>query len=301
MSKKTFISQLKWLKQNIPEDKKEETKHLLSVIENDWEKNKWSKLSGKDEQALWSLVNEETTTHANGVFEKYFGTKLPSGFHELGLWYQDQFANVYLEESEELDAEVYGYLDLEDAFDETYPSALVRLLKFRGKYVVVVEDDDYIEDVQIFNAEEEARQYFETKIGAGLKEGKELIADCLADVVEGDNVEVQPENSVWGITFSVYYGGKLLIEHMRELTPLNKINEAIEEYHQFCKEHNITIMGIEKYRPYNSNQRYYVVTVFDETSQDWKEVFVHIPSKWQGRERTTISLITKNNIVSEMQ
>ena len=85
MSKKTFVSQLKWLKQNIPEEKKEETKHLFSVIENDWKKNKWSNLNGKDKKALWSLVNEETTTHANSVFEKYFGSKLPSGFHELGM------------------------------------------------------------------------------------------------------------------------------------------------------------------------------------------------------------------------
>lgn len=59
------------------------------------------------------------------------------------------------------------------------------------------------------------------------------------------------------------------------------------------------IEDIQKYRPWNSNQRYYVVHII-KGIEEYEIWYVHIRSDLQGRERNVVDLITPSNIVSEM-
>ena len=61
-----------------------------------------------------------------------------------------------------------------------------------------------------------------------------------------------------------------------------------------------TFINIYKKRPWNSNQRYYVIEYYDRKSNENHYMNIHIPSKMQGRQRTVIELIKSNNIVENM-
>ena len=78
-----------------------------------------------------------------------------------------------------------------------------------------------------------------------------------------------------------------------------KINQAVADYRKFCKDNHVSIIDIYKKHPWNSNQRYYVVEVY-ENGGSCKILYIHIPSALQGRQRNVIDLIKSNNIVQEM-
>lgn len=250
-----------------------------------------------------SIVCETVDTHARRLFEKYLGEYLPESFHSLNLRYMRQFQNVLEELEEEIKSAEYGYLSEYAAFSDNSSPAIVYMYLYKNKYIVLICDEmvdgygsDYLEDLQVFDCFDDANSYFSSLIGQGLKDGTEQISECLNKVNESENVCIKPVQIVQNINFAIYYNNVLILEHMSSLSA-DSINSAIIQYKNYCENNKITIDSIYKNRPWNSNQRYYLIEYFDQEDQRDKTLSVHIPSKLQGRERTIIDVVERDKSI----
>ena len=304
----TLAQQYEWLTNYLEDDKNFCKKQLLLIIKNDINRNMWSDLPNDTYQYLKSILNEETTARAKRIFIKYLGDPLPDGFHGIGIWYMSQFQEIIEEFDEELRCEPYGYLSEYGAFCNDRAPAYIFMHKYHEKYVVWICDEmtngsgsDYIPECNIFDTKGEADSYFDSLVGEGIKDGEEQIEECLKNVTEPNKIIIRPESSgiYYNVDFRVYYQHQLIIEHMSTLSS-EAINNAIAQYKNYCRENQIEIINIYKMRPWNSNQRYYVIEYYDRKSNENHYMNIHIPSKMQGRQRTVIELIKSNNIVENM-
>lgn len=235
------------------------------------------------------------------------GMLLPDNFHYIGIWYSSQLMEMAKVFDDYERCETYGFLTEYGAFNENGSPALVLMNKYRGKYIVWVSDeitdgDDtgYIYKDDIFDTKEEADIYFNSLVGKGLKAGDEQIEDCLKEVTNADLVLIAPNiETSEDVDFCVYYRGNLLIEHMKTLLP-ETINRAIAQYKEYCKKNHVVISDLYKICSQTSNQKYYAIFFHDE-EYNGDCIYLHIPSKLQGKERTTIELIKPNNIVKKFK
>ena len=132
-----------------------------------------------------------------------------------------------------------------------------------------------------------------------MKSGEDQIRECKEKLKEADHIYIKPRFGIYGtVSFEIYYDHMLIAEHLMDLDS-EYINECVEKFHQYCSENKVEIVDIEKNRPWNSNQRYYIVELYDENHEAdvW---YIHIPSKLQGKQRCLADLIKPNNIVPDM-
>ena len=276
----------------------------LKKIKRNIDSNKWSKLTTEEQNYMMSIACETVDIHTRRLFEKYLGDHLPETFHSLNLWYMKQFQRVFEEFEEEIKSAEYGYLSEYAAFSDNCEPAIIYMYLYKNKYIVLICDEmvdgygsDYLEDIQAFDSFDDANSYFCSLIGQGLKDGTEQINECLDKVNESENVYIKPIPELQNdVDFTVYYNRILLLEHM-PLLSADIINSAITQYENYCTKNKITINSVYKDRPWNSNQRYYLIEYFDQKGQTDKTISVHIPSKLQGRERTIIDVIEKGKSI----
>lgn len=303
----TMIQQFNCLEKYLKDDNHPCKKAFLKTIKDNISRNKWPELTREQGKYLVSIINDYTVSHADRIFSKYMGALLPDNFHYIGIWYSSQlmeFAKVFDDYER---CETYGFLTKYGAFNENGSPALVLMNKFRGKYIVWVSDEvmdgddtDYIHEGDVFGTKEEADVYFDSLVGKGLKTGDEQIKDCLEEVKDADLVLIAPNVEFFGnVDFCVCYRGNLLIEHMKTLLP-ETINRAIAQYKEYCKKNHVMITDLYKVCSQTSNQKYYAVFTNDE-EYNGDCMYIHIPSKLQGKERTTIELIKPNNIVKKFK
>lgn len=304
---KTMMQQFDWLEEYLKDDNHPCKKAFLKTVKDNINRNKWPALTREYGRYLVSIVNDYTVSHADRIFSKYMGMPLPDNFHYIGIWYSSQLMEMAKVFDDYERCETYGFLTEYGAFNENGSPALVLMNKYRGKYIVWVSDektdgDDtgYIYKGDIFDTKEEADIYFNSLVGKGLKAGDEQIEDCLKEVTNADLVLIAPNiETSEDVDFCVYYRGNLLIEHMKTLLP-ETINRAIAQYKEYCKKNHVVISDLYKICSQTSNQKYYAIFFHDE-EYNGDCIYLHIPSKLQGKERTTIELIKPNNIVKKFK
>lgn len=304
---KTMMQQFDWLEEYLKDDNHPCKKAFLKTVKDNINCNKWPALTREYGRYLVSIVNDYTVSHADRIFSKYMGMLLPDNFHYIGIWYSSQLMEMAKVFDDYKRCETYGFLTEYGAFNENGSPALVLMNKYRGKYIVWVSDeitdgDDtgYIYKGDIFDTKEEADIYFNSLVGKGLKAGDEQIEDCLKEVTNADLVLIAPNiETSEDVDFCVYYRGNLLIEHMKTLLP-ETINRTIAQYKEYCKKNHVVISDLYKICSQTSNQKYYAIFFHDE-EYNGDCIYLHIPSKLQGKERTTIELIKPNNIVKKFK
>lgn len=303
----TMMQQFDWLEEYLKDDNHPCKKAFLKTVKDNISCNKWPVLKDEQYQYLESIIDDETALHAGRIISKYMGVPLLKSFHSIGLWYMDQFLNIMKDFGDEERCEIYGFLSEYGAFNENGSPALVLMNEYHGRHIVWISDEvidgsdsDYIQECDIFDTRKEADHYFDSLIGKGLKNGDEQIQDCLEKVIDAKFVNIEPNVEFFGnVDFCVCYRGNLLIEHMKTLLP-ETINRAIAQYKEYCKKNHVVITDLYKVCSQTSNQKYYAVFTNDE-EYNGDCMYIHIPSKLQGKERTTIELIKPNNIVKKFK
>lgn len=236
-------------------------------------------------------------------------SRIEDKYHEIGIYTEEDFWEAVLESAEIMKEGIYGFYSEKAAFAERGEPASVLLVKYKGKYIVYVfgeyDGEEYIEDSldvldhELFTDYNEAEKYFLSLENSGILSGKEQIRNCKSKLEEPDSVYIKPCPGMYGgVYFRIYYNRKLLMDHVGGLEP-QEINQAVRDYKDFCKNNHVSIEEIRKEHPWSSNQRYYVIELYEEDGNG-KYIHVHIPSALQGKSRNVIDLIKSNNIVSEM-
>lgn len=234
---KTLMQQFDWLEKYLKDDNHPCKKAFLKTVKDNISRNKWSVLKDKQYQYLESIIDNETALHAGRIISKYMGVPLLESFHNIGLWYMDQFLNIMKDFGDEERCEIYGFLSEYGAFNKNGSPALVLMNEYHGRHIVWISDEitddsdsDYIQECDIFDTRKEADRYFDSLIGKGLKNGYEQIHDCLEKVIDAKFVDIEPVSNIFGdVYFKVYYKCDLLLEHMMLLLP-ETINCAITQY-----------------------------------------------------------------------
>ena len=183
------------------------------------------------------------------------------------------------------------------------------MMKYKEKYIVCTNEEmdesgyaeEYLDDLEheLFDNYDDAYQYYQSLLNTGIKSGKEQIRECKEKLNEADHIYIKPKFGIYEtVSFKIYYDRMLIAEHLMDLNA-EYINECVQKFRKYCLENKIEITSIEKHRPWNSNQRYYIVELYDENHEAdvW---YIHIPSKLQRKQRCIADLIKPNNIVPDM-
>ena len=293
-----------------------DTRCLQDKIKNGLNAKKPPKLNTKDKEAMKELYdacihNELFQDPARRAMEQILRiSRIENKYHELGIYTEQEFWEIIYEKAEKIEVGEYGFRTEAAAFgDDTYP-ANVFLVEYKGKYIVYAGEEidesgyavEYLDDLEheLFDNYDDAYQYYQSLLNTGIKSGKEQIRECKTKLKEADHIYIKPKFGIYEtVSFKIYYDRMLIAEHLRDLNT-EYINECVEKFHQYCTENKIEITSIEKHKPWNSNQRYYIVELYDENHEAdvW---YIHIPSKLQRKQRCVIDLIKPNNMVSEMR
>ena len=236
-------------------------------------------------------------------------SRIEDKYHEVGIYTEDDFWEAVFESAEAIKDGIYGFRMNKTAFSRDGEPARVFLVKYKGKYIVYTSEEydgnyypeEHLSDLEhdLFDDYDEAEKYFRSLENAGGLSGKDQIKNCKAELNEPDDIYIKSYPDIYcDVYFRVYYCRKLIMDHVGSLDP-QKINQAVADYRKFCKDNHVSIIDIYKKHPWNSNQRYYVVEVY-ENGGSCKILYIHIPSALQGRQRNVIDLIKSNNIVQEM-
>lgn len=236
-------------------------------------------------------------------------SRIEDKYHEVGIYTEDDFWEAVFESAEAIKDGIYGFRMNKTAFSRDGEPARVFLVKYKGKYIVYTSEEydgnyypeEHLSDLEhdLFDDYDEAEKYFRSLENTGGLSGKDQIKNCKAELNEPDDIYIKSYPDIYcDVYFRVYYCRKLIMDHVGSLDP-QKINQAVADYRKFCKDNHVSIIDIYKKHPWNSNQRYYVVEVY-ENGGSCKILYIHIPSALQGRQRNVIDLIKSNNIVQEM-
>ena len=292
-----------------------DTRCLQQKIKNGLNVKKPPKLNTKNKEAMKALydacVYDEAFQYpVKRAMEQILAiSRIENKYHEIGIYTEDDFWNVVYEEAEELDAGEYGFRTEAAAFGNDTCPANVFLMKYKGKYIVCTNEEmgesgyaegylDFLEH-DLFDSYDEAYEYYKSLLNSGMKSGKDQIRECKKKLKEADHVYIKPRFGIYEtVSFEIYYDRMLIAEHLKNLDS-EYINQCVEKFHQYCSENKIEITSIEKHRPWNSNQRYYIVELYDENHEAdvW---YIHIPSKLQKKQRCIADLLKPNNILPDM-
>lgn len=287
-----------------------ETSQLEDKLRSAIKTKRRPRLNSKNKNALMDIYNAGVEDPAKKAIEEIFNIiRFDEAYKEIGICSEDDFWEAVYENSKELKSDTYGFYSNRAAFEKDGIPANVFLMECRGKYIVYTGDEfdgseccslglQFIE-YGLFETYEAADEYYKTLINAGIPSGKEQIKKCKEDLTESEDIYIKSRSGIYdNVDFNVYYKNILIIEHMDGLE-LKKINKAVQDFNDYCKRNNLMIEDIQKYRPWTSNQRYYVVHII-KGIEEYEIWYVHIRSDLQGRERNVVDLITPSNIVSEM-
>lgn len=237
-------------------------------------------------------------------------SRIEDKYHEVGIYTEEDFWEAVFESAEAIKDGFYGFRMNQTAFSPDGEPARVFLVKYKNKYIVYTSEEyngnyypeEHLSDLEhdLFDDYNEAEKYFQSLENAGLLSGKDQIKSCKAGLNEPDAIYIKSYTDIYcDVYFRVYYCRKLIMDHVGSQDP-QKINQAVADYKKFCEDNHVSITDIYKKRPWNSNQRYYVVEMCEKDERR-KILYVHIPSALQGRQRNVIDLIKPNNIVQKMR
>ena len=148
---------------------------------------------------------------------------------------------------------------------------------------------------EVFDNLETAKEIFNLRIAENEKPIITQIHEAKNTLpYDPDDVYIKPWSSVEG-TFRVYYKRLMVLDHMYGINP-DLIHEAIQRLLGFEKKRNIKVIELyKKPRVWNSNQRYYTISWYDESDgeNDAAKYYVHVPSRMQYSTIMPISLVEK--------
>jgi len=204
-------------------------------------------------------------------------------FRAIGLDTEDKITEFIdyiddLEDTEEIKSDVYGFFEEESSYNENHIPAYVVMTKYKGKYIVWVEDQccDFAISYppynlcDIFSTYDEANEYYKSLAHSGIKPLSEQVEECKSQLI--DEVDLRVSTMVPNVlNIKVWYKNCLIIEHLTKFD-VQYINNAITMFNDFCEERDINICKIYKNRNNLNYQREYVV----ECQKKMKMQFTYI-------------------------
>ena len=154
-------------------------------------------------------------------------------FRTIGLDTEDKITEFIdyiddLEDTEEIKSDVYGFFEEESSYNENHIPAYVVMTKYKGKYIVWVEDQccDFAISYppynlcDIFSTYDEANEYYKSLAHSGIKPLSEQVEECKSQLI--DEVDLRVSTMVPNVlNIKVWYKNCLIIEH-QILTPKSK-------------------------------------------------------------------------------
>ena len=229
-------------------------------------------------------------------------------FRAIGLDTEDKITEFIdyiddLEDTEEIKSDVYGFFEEESSYNENHIPAYVVMTKYKGKYIVWVEDQccDFAISYppynlcDIFSTYDEANEYYKSLAHSGIKPLSEQVEECKSQLI--DEVDLRVSTMVPNVlNIKVWYKNCLIIEHLTKFD-VQYINNAITMFNDFCEERDINICKIYKNRNNLNYQREYVVECQKKNEDAIHIYHIHIPSVYQGRVRCAIDLLNNAKVV----
>ncbi len=142
---------------------------------------------------------------------------------KLGIESEQDLYEV-LTESEEADtlfSDIYGYITEECSMEDKSFPGMINLEEYKGLYIVWIDDEcpsfngtPYFWKYEVFTMYEDAKQYFDSMKGKGIKPINERIKECIRQTSDSKRIEIVMRSQPYCNMFDVYYKSNLLIEHM---------------------------------------------------------------------------------------
>lgn len=149
-------------------------------------------------------------------------------FRTIGLDTEDKITEFIdyiddLEDTEEIKSDVYGFFEEESSYNENHIPAYVVMTKYKGKYIVWVEDQccDFAISYppynlcDIFSTYDEANEYYKSLAHSGIKPLSEQVEECKSQLI--DDVDLRVSTMVPNVlNIKVWYKNCLIIEHLTQ-------------------------------------------------------------------------------------
>lgn len=149
-------------------------------------------------------------------------------FRTIGLDTEDKITEFIdyiddLEDTEEIKSDVYGFFEEESSYNENHIPAYVVMTKYKGKYIVWVEDQccDFAISYppynlcDIFSTYDEANEYYKSLAHSGIKPLSEQVEECKSQLI--DEVDLRVSTMVPNVlNIKVWYKNCLIIEHLTQ-------------------------------------------------------------------------------------
>ena len=136
-------------------------------------------------------------------------------FRTIGLDTEDKITEFIdyiddLEDTEEIKSDVYGFFEEESSYNENHIPAYVVMTKYKGKYIVWVEDQccDFAISYppynlcDIFSTYDEANEYYKSLAHSGIKPLSEQVEECKSQLI--DEVDLRVSTMVQQDNFLTY-------------------------------------------------------------------------------------------------
>ena len=124
-------------------------------------------------------------------------------FRTIGLDTEDKITEFIdyiddLEDTEEIKSDVYGFFEEESSYNENHIPAYVVMTKYKGKYIVWVEDQccDFAISYppynlcDIFSTYDEANEYYKSLAHSGIKPLSEQVEECKSQLIDEVDLRV---------------------------------------------------------------------------------------------------------------
>ena len=204
---------------------------------------------------------------------------------------------AFSDEAETIAREDIGYLCVGTRFQYSDSNvggeACKHLVKWHDLYFVWSEfeygSDGYIDatvDPMVFRSYEDAKEAYDNAEQGEPSVWKE-IADCKAELGLGDDIWVNVKYD----HYQVKYKYLLLMDRVYSLDAdeIRKEISAFEAAAEDLAKDELTITGIWKERPWNSNTRYFHYELRDNRTYETYEYEEPIPSEYQHRTRSSLT------------
>lgn len=245
----------------------------------------------------WELIEQGYTFCQNccrSEYEKECSIKKEAYLKSLGFKSEEQFyETVYGDDQtvgEVLEIKETGYQD-EDLYmaynSSNYLQGTAFLLKIQNKYAVFENYGgcDYIldmdlSDIPVFDSYEKAKEMYDSiYYNTPLEKQIEELKSKLPEYEAGIYVDVKYNYC------TLKYNDFLLIDKLHDFNAdmVKKEIQRFENLYNRLSKKNITIDSVYKKREFSGNQRYYIMEIYDENSDDDSNntYTEHIPSTYQ--------------------
>lgn len=162
-------------------------------------------------------------------------------FRTIGLDTEDKITEFIdyiddLEDTEEIKSDVYGFFEEESSYNENHIPAYVVMTKYKGKYIVWVEDQccDFAISYppynlcDIFSTYDEANEYYKSLAHSGIKPLSEQVEECKSQLI--DEVDLRVSTMVPNVlNIKVWYKNCLIIEHLTQFDVQYIISTMVQQ------------------------------------------------------------------------